>query len=200
MKNQLALASPAGHPLVPVCRCRDGKVHGAENRWHGLAKDPERGPRQIYRPQGDVRPLRQLHHGHYGLLDAASVRAPECASCDEKAFAAVTAYQLPECWRDWKGPDYGNQGGQTTQWALKNVDPWLKRLNPEVALILFGTNDLHSIETEEYERNLKAVVQKCLENGTFVILNTIPPRHGMDKKTADFVGAPAVSQRRPAPL
>src|SRR5262245_52434003 len=39
----------------------------------------------------------------------------------EKAFTAVKAYLRPECWREWKGPDYGNQGGQTTQWALKNI-------------------------------------------------------------------------------
>src|SRR5260221_1059810 len=40
----------------------------------------------------------------------------------EKAFEAVKTYQRPECWRDWKGPDFGSQGGQTTDWALKNSD------------------------------------------------------------------------------
>lgn len=107
----------------------------------------------------------------------------------ETAFSLVKPYLRPECWRDWKGPDYGNESGQTTQWALKNVDGWLKQLNPEVALILFGTNDLKTIEADEYRRNLRALVQRCLDNGTLVILNTIPPRHGLEAKSAAFAEA-----------
>jgi hypothetical protein len=107
----------------------------------------------------------------------------------EQAFAAVKATLRPECWRDWKGPDYGNEGGQTSLWARKNVDGWLKRLNPEVALVLFGTNDLQALDTDAYTRNLREIVQKCLENGTAVILSTIPPRHGFDTKAAAFAEA-----------
>jgi nitrous oxidase accessory protein NosD len=119
----------------------------------------------------------------------------------EKAFVSVKAYLRPECWRDWKGPDYGSQGGQTTEWALKNIDGWLKRLNPEVALVLFGTNNLHSIEADEYSRNLRSIVRKCLDNGTAVILSTIPPRHGFEKKAAEFAeAARKVAQETGVPL
>src|SRR5579872_1699173 len=49
----------------------------------------------------------------------------------EKAFDLVKATMRPECWRDWKGPEFGNESGRTADWALANLDGWLKRLNPE---------------------------------------------------------------------
>jgi hypothetical protein len=92
------------------------------------------------------------------------------------AFARVQAYQAKECWRDWKGPQFGSQGSMTVRWAQGNVDAWLTRLDPEVALIMFGTNDLHSMNVEQHKAGLTEVVRKCLDNGTVVILSTIPPR------------------------
>jgi len=104
----------------------------------------------------------------------------------EHAFRRVEAYLRPECWREWKGPEFGNQGGQTVRWAEENVGAWLERLNPEVALVMFGTNDLHNLEVDEYRRRLRSVVRKCLDHGTVVILSTIPPRHGFAVKAAAF--------------
>ncbi len=106
-----------------------------------------------------------------------------------RAYETVKAYQLPECWRDWKGPEYGNQSGQTTQWALEHIDAWLKRLNPEVAVVLFGTNDLRSIDADTYTRNLQIIVRKCLDSGTVTILTTIPPCHGLEEKASTFAEA-----------
>jgi len=107
----------------------------------------------------------------------------------EQAFQWVQGYLQPECWRDWKGPEFGNEGSTTIRWAFENVEQWLRRLNPETALIMFGTNDLHTLELDEYRDKLRAVVQKCLENGTVVILSTIPPRHGFAEKAALFAQA-----------
>jgi lysophospholipase L1-like esterase len=78
----------------------------------------------------------------------------------------------------------------TIRWADENIDKWLKKLNPETALIMFGTNDLGQVDAKEYEEKTRAVVQKCLKNGTVVILSTIPPRSGkLDgcRKFADIV-------------
>jgi lysophospholipase L1-like esterase len=107
----------------------------------------------------------------------------------EKAFQLVQGYQRPECWRDWKGPEYGSEGGMTIRWAQENVDRWLQKLHPETALIMFGTNDLHALELEEYQTKVRAVVQKCLDHGTVVILSTIPPRSGFAEKAATFAEA-----------
>ena len=101
-------------------------------------------------------------------------------------FQYVKNYLRKECWRDWKGPKYGNEGSQTIRWAHKHIDRWLNDMNPEVALIMFGTNDLNSVPFDEYKTKLKEVINRCLENGTVVILSTIPPRHGFEAKSADL--------------
>ena len=88
----------------------------------------------------------------------------------------------PECWRDWKGPEYGNQGGQTARWADENVAAWLEKLDPEVALVQFGSDDLREFQVAEYRQRLRSVVRKCLDHETVVILSTIPPRHGFRTK------------------
>jgi hypothetical protein len=107
----------------------------------------------------------------------------------EKAFALVKGHQREECWRGWKGPEYGNEGGMTIRWAAENIDRWLAKLDPETALIMFGTNDLGALELPEYEAKIREVVRKCLSNGTIPILSTIPPRHGVEEKAARFAEA-----------
>ena len=104
-------------------------------------------------------------------------------------FALVKGYMKEACWREWKGPAFGNEGRMTIRWAFDNIDAWLKKLNPETALIMFGTNDLGQIQLQEYETKVRAVIAKGLDNGTVVILSTIPPRHGQDAKAGTFVEA-----------
>ena len=105
-----------------------------------------------------------------------------------KAYEIVRRHMLPACW-DWKGSQYGSDGGMTIRWAHENVDKWLDKLQPEVALIMFGTNDLGPLELAEYAAKTREVVQKCLDRGTVVILSTIPPKHGQVKKAAEFAEA-----------
>ena len=118
----------------------------------------------------------------------------------QAAFQLVSGYMLNECW-DQKGARFGNQSGQTIRWASKNLDTWLRELNPEAAILMFGTNDLNSASLEDYESTLEAVVRRCLENGTVVILSTIPPRHGKVEKAAEFAeAARRVARRQHVPL
>jgi lysophospholipase L1-like esterase len=104
----------------------------------------------------------------------------------EAAFKRVDAYMKPDCWSKWKGPEYGNNGTMTIRWAHENIEKWLSKLNPEVALIMFGTNDLHAVPIEEYEQKTREVAKKCLERGTIPILTGIPPRHGMLEKSKKY--------------
>jgi len=103
-----------------------------------------------------------------------------------KNLEVVKKFMLDDCWSKWRGPEFGNESGQTTRWAEDNVAAWLKKLNPEAVVLMFGTNDLNRIEPKEYDTRTRAVVEKCLKNGTVVILTTIPPRAGMEKKAAAF--------------
>jgi len=118
-----------------------------------------------------------------------------------EALKRVKAHLAEECWRDWKGPQYGNNGRMTIDWADENIDRWLKELNPETALIMFGTNDLkRKNNLENYERKYREVVRKCLDNGTVVILQTIPPYYGnpdRSRQYAEVVGKIAEDMRVP---
>lgn len=107
----------------------------------------------------------------------------------EAAYKLVAGYMKDECWSKWKGPEWGNNGTMTIRWAHENIDKWLKKMNPEVALIMFGTNDLNAVPLEEYETKTREVVQKCLDNGTIPILTAIPPRHGMLEKSRKYAEA-----------
>ena len=103
-----------------------------------------------------------------------------------QAYQRVKQYLKPECWNKWKGPEFGNQGSMTIRWALENVDTWLKRLNPEVAVILFGSNDVRQMDASEYEAKTREVIRRCLANGTVVLLTTMPPRSGQLEKSRQF--------------
>ncbi len=107
----------------------------------------------------------------------------------EEAFATVNAYLRPECWREWRGPEYGNEGSTTVRWAHANVARWLEKLDPEAAVIMFGTNDLGELEAGEYRTKLKEIVARCLEHGTVPILSTAPPRSGFAAKAEAFAAA-----------
>jgi lysophospholipase L1-like esterase len=106
-----------------------------------------------------------------------------------KAFDRVSKHMAEDCWAKWKGPDYGSDGSKTIRWAHENIDRWVKSLNPEVALIMFGTNDLGQLDVAEYRQKTAEVVDKCLANGTVVILSTIPPRSGQLDKCRKFAEA-----------
>ena len=105
-----------------------------------------------------------------------------------RTYDVVKRHMLPDCW-DWRGPEYGNEGQMTIRWAHQNVDRWLARLQPEAAVIMFGTNDVGALELAEYETKSREVVRKCLDRGTVVILSTIPPKHGQAEKAAVFAEA-----------
>ena len=103
-----------------------------------------------------------------------------------KSLEVVKKHMLAECWDKWRGGGYGNEGGQTAKWAEDNIDGWLKKLNPECAVIMFGTNDVTRSDEKSYDKQMRAVVEKCLKNGTVVILTTIPPRAGAEEKAKAF--------------
>ncbi len=95
----------------------------------------------------------------------------------KEAHAWIRKYVQSRCWRGWKGPRFGNEGRTTTAWAVEHMEEWLKRLNPAVALVMWGTNDTYSgPKPPRYTENLRTIVQKCLDNGTVPILYTIPPK------------------------
>jgi hypothetical protein len=103
-----------------------------------------------------------------------------------KNLRTVKSHMIDDCWSKWSGPDYGNESGKTTRWGEENIDRWLKKLNPECTVMMLGTNDLHQIDAKEYDTRTRAIIEKCLKNGTVVILTTIPPHGRFEKKCKEF--------------
>ena len=101
--------------------------------------------------------------------------------------ASINGYMKAECWDKWRGSKYGNTGMKTIKWAQENIDAWLKDMNPEAAVIMFGTNDCPGMKLEDYEAAYRAVIQKCMDNGTVLIVTTMPPKHGADDKAKAYV-------------
>ena len=73
----------------------------------------------------------------------------------DRAIRRVQKHLKPECWREWRGPEFGNDAGRTAAWGAEHVDAWLKRLNPETAVVLFGTNDLREVSPDAYRKQLR---------------------------------------------
>lgn len=198
LAGALAALAPGSHSAECPSQSRGGAGYPperSEERLRGRAAEPYW-----------VEPMRKVHarfRGEPGSLaqfgDSITVTQAFWSPLKQagrnaspafgKALARVRAYLKPPCWSDWKGPEYGSESGQTIRWAHEHVGEWLRRLNPEVALILFGSNDLRALELPEYRSRLRDVVRNCLANGTVVILTTPPPRHGDETKAAAFAAA-----------
>jgi lysophospholipase L1-like esterase len=91
-------------------------------------------------------------------------------------------------WRDTlkgfraKGPEHGNYSGWRVGDVLGAIDAVLKREQPEAALIMVGSNDIAGGTVPDgYREGLGKIVQKCLEAHCVPILNTIPPRRGLQE-------------------
>ena len=94
-----------------------------------------------------------------------------------EALETARKYLHKPCWRRWKGPGWGNNGNMTINWAFRNIDAWQKKMNPEVAVILFGTNDAgYGPRPPHYTEQYAAVIDRMLADGTIPIITTLPPR------------------------
>jgi lysophospholipase L1-like esterase len=153
-----------------------------------------------------VKPMREVHAkftGKPGTLamfgDSITIsmafwaplrEAPENMPDDmAQAHKLVKGHMNPDCWDKWRGPEFGNNGSMTIRWADENVQAWLKAHNPEAAVIMFGTNDLFQVPIEEFEQKTAQVVQRCLDNGTVVLLTTLPPASGRLEQSKGFAAA-----------
>jgi lysophospholipase L1-like esterase len=73
-----------------------------------------------------------------------------------------------------------------SDWLRANVDRWQKKMRPEAAVILFGTNDLGRLSPAKYTENMKVSVRRILADGTIPLLTTVPPRHGADEQVKEY--------------
>lgn len=160
-------------------------------------------------PSGDywVEPMREVHRrfrGKPGTLaqygDSITVTMAflgahawgdkiEAKNCPPEVRAEldlVQGYANRKLWTEWKGDAWGNTGSMMSDWLLKNIDGWQKKMNPEAAVVLFGTNDVGRILPPEYKQNMTAALRRMMADGTVPILTTIPPKSGADKLAPEY--------------
>ncbi|MFW6158760.1 MAG: SGNH/GDSL hydrolase family protein [Planctomycetota bacterium] len=92
-----------------------------------------------------------------------------------KEMELVGSYSNRTLWREWKGGRWGNTGMMKSDWLFRNIDGWQKRMQPECATIMFGTNDIGRIWPPQYTEYMAASLRRMMEDGTVPMLNSIPP-------------------------
>jgi hypothetical protein len=167
-----------------------------------MSPAPNRAPRpvtvKLAPPPGDywVEPMRKIHRrfkGKPGTLaqygDSITVTMAYLAGLSggkgierknmtpevRKEMDVVEAYADRQLWRKWKGGGWGNTGMMKSDWLFRGVDGWQKKMQPECATIMFGTNDIGRIWPPEYTENMAASCRRMMEDGTVPMLNSIPP-------------------------
>jgi len=62
-----------------------------------------------------------------------------------------------------------------SDWLFRNIDGWQKKMNPEVSVVMFGTNDLGGLVPPQYTEYMAASLRRMLVDGTVPMLTSIPP-------------------------
>jgi lysophospholipase L1-like esterase len=57
---------------------------------------------------------------------------------------------------------------------------------PAVALIMFGSNDVAIVPSDEFAYNLRVIVEYSIARGVIPVLSTIPPRRGFEPQVAFY--------------
>ena len=145
-------------------------------------------------------------------IPAASTGDASAAVAWVKGYVNTNPTPNNNCW-SWQndnqvvpttGSDYvlkGAQGGTDSYWPVtvgdqdptkSNIRHWLTDLNPEMAVIMWGSNDQtwnHGVTLANFTSNMRQVVQACKANGTIPILTTPPPRRGYENGTLTSTSA-----------
>jgi len=156
---------PATRPIVPAGDDWVGPMRKAHARWTGTPG--------TFAQYGDSITVTMAFWTPLRYTDGKGM-PPEML----EALAAARKHIHKDVWHGWKGGKWGNAGNMTITWCFDNIDAWQKRMNPEAAVIMFGTNDAYRgpnvpIYTEQYA----ACVNRMLADGTVPIVTTLPPRY-----------------------
>ena len=105
-------------------------------------------------------------------------------------FDAVAARIDAKLLNERKGPPHANYSGWVAQQGLDAIGAVLAAEQPEIAVVMYGTNDVRKgVTPADYRRQLDGIVAACLEAGCVPIVSTIPPMLNMDDRVAEFNAA-----------
>lgn len=100
-----------------------------------------------------------------------------------EGFESVTGYINCAQTRERKGGEHCNYSGWTSGDGLSKIKQVLDAEKPEIAVIMYGTNDVtKGVPLDTYHKNMAAIIDACTEAGCVPIVSTIPPYPGKDDK------------------
>ena len=119
----------------------------------------------------------------YSKAFLAGIAWGEAKAREWEALKRLTAKDFNER----KGEAHANYSGWTAADGLAKVPAVLAAEKPEIAVIMYGTNDVRKqVALADYEKNLMAIVGHCLKAGCIPIISTIPPQLGQDAPVQSF--------------
>jgi lysophospholipase L1-like esterase len=130
----------------------------------------------------------------------AKIEPKNCPADVRAELDLVRRHANRQLWTKWKGPAWGNEGSTKTDWLVAHIDEWQKKLEPEVAVVLFGTNDIGQIPPQRYTENLEQALKRMMDSGTVPILTTPPPKSGSDAAKQYRDAAAGVARKLGVPL
>jgi lysophospholipase L1-like esterase len=109
--------------------------------------------------------------------DEAVLRWSHCGERDDRDGWYLASHDLP------LGATFTAAGGvRADQYlaggfkGLPSLDEMVRKYNPQVAIVMLGTNDAcQERSAKDYAADMERIVSRLLDNGTIVILSTIPP-------------------------
>jgi lysophospholipase L1-like esterase len=109
--------------------------------------------------------------------DTAVLQWSHCGERDERDGWYLASHDLPT------GATLTAAGGiRADQYlaggfkGLPSLDEIVRKYNPEVAIVMLGTNDsAQGRSAGQYAQDMERIVARLLDNGTIIIVSTIPP-------------------------
>lgn len=118
---------------------------------------------------------------------------------EQKAFTIVNNHiKLKELKK--LGPDLGNGGNKKIEEVAQHIDKWLETIKPEICLFMYGSGELSTTSSSDYEKHLYECIKKIKASGCICILSTLPPNAHRDGKVIEFnrvIREAAVKHRLP---
>ncbi|GIW83026.1 MAG: hypothetical protein KatS3mg105_4833 [Gemmatales bacterium] len=86
--------------------------------------------------------------------------------------------------------------------GLPSLAEIIRKYNPQLALYMLGTNDISANRpVDAYIKDVEKAVDMLLDNGTVVILSTLPPYRGRDKQVDAYNAAlRSLARKKKIPL
>lgn len=166
------------------------------NSWNIYAKGQELGNRRtVFSKVGDSITVAEVMYrpfgygaynlGDYGYLKPTIDFFSQTQARDNNSFLN-TSLAAQNGWTTGivLNPQYANRDV-----CLEGESPLAceyRTTKPAVAMIMFGSNDVAVVPSDQFAHNLRVIVEYSIANGVIPVLSTIPPRRGFEPEVVFY--------------